>query len=146
MPQRVEPHQVHSVKPDSQRCARLLEDRPGQRIDVIPARLASVGRAALHAVVLARFLALVADLHAAGEALVFDLLKAGIVGRKVFVELPEGVAKLGGGDGLSAIHADTMPFVPPCCQGIITNPTSCDGQPLLRKRERADSPYARELT
>ncbi len=113
MPQRVEPHQVHSVKPDSQRCARLLEDRPGQRIDVIPARLASVGRAALHAVVLARFLALVADLHAAGEALVFDLLKAGIVGRKVFVELPEGVAKLGGGDGLSAIHADTMPFVSP---------------------------------
>jgi len=71
--------------------------------------------------VLARFLALVADLHAAGEALVFDLLKAGIVGRKVFVELPEGVAKLGGGDGLSAIHADTMPFVPPCCQGIITS-------------------------
>jgi hypothetical protein len=90
------------MKPDSQCRTGLLEDRPGQRVDVIPARLTSVSRAALHAVVFARFLALVAHGYAAGEALLFDLLKAGIVGWEIFFKL-ESVAKFGG-NGLSAIH------------------------------------------
>jgi len=47
-----------------------------QRVDVIPAGLTSVSRAAPHAVVFAWFLALVADLHASGKALFFDLLRA----------------------------------------------------------------------
>ena len=96
-------HQVHRMKPDSQCRAGLLEDRPGRRVDVIPARLTSVSRAALHAVVFARFLALVAHGYAAREALLFDLLKAGIVGWEIFFKLLESVAKFGG-NGLSAIH------------------------------------------
>ena len=98
------------MKPDSQSRARLLEDRPGQRVNVIPARLASVGRPASDAVVLSRFLAFVADGDTAREALFLDLLKAGIVGRKVLIELLEGVTEFFW-DGLSRVHANTMPYV-----------------------------------
>jgi hypothetical protein len=55
--------------------------------------------------VLSRFLALVAVGYAAGETLLFDLLKAGIIGWKVFVELLEGVTKFGG-DCLASIHGE----------------------------------------
>jgi len=60
--------------------------------------------------VLSRALALVAHSDSAGKALFFDLLKARIVGRKVFLKLLEGVAKLGG-DCLAAIHATALPDV-----------------------------------
>jgi hypothetical protein len=44
-------------------------------------------------------------------ALFLDLLKASIVGRKIAVEIVEGVAKLGW-DGLAAIHGrNSMPSI-----------------------------------
>ena len=105
-------HQVHGVKPDSQFGARLLKDRPGQRVDVVPAGLTSVGRPAMHAVVFSRFvLALAAVGHSAGKTLLFDLLKAGVIVREIFVELLEGVAEFGG-DCLASIHGkNSLPDV-----------------------------------
>jgi len=56
--------------------------------------------------------------HAIGEALLFDPLKASIVGREFLVELLEGVAEFGW-DGLSAIHVKIgYALCSPCCQGI----------------------------
>jgi hypothetical protein len=98
------------VKPDSQFGAGFFKDRSGQRVNVIPARLASLGCATRHAVVLARPLALAADGYAARKALLFDLLKAGIIGREVSVELVEGVAEFSG-NGLSAVHANSLPYL-----------------------------------
>src|SRR5580704_16003291 len=99
------------MKPDSQRRRGFLKDRSGQRVDVIPARLTSVSRPPFHTVVFTWFLALVAHGHAAGEALLFDPLKASIVGRKIFFKLLEGVAKFGR-NGLSSIHGkNSLPYV-----------------------------------
>ena len=77
---------------------------------MIPARLTSVGRPTLHAIVLSWFLALVADRHAAGKTLLFDLLNAGVVSWEVFLKLLERVTKLGG-DCLAAVHATTLPYL-----------------------------------
>ncbi len=59
---------------------------------------------------LSRSLALVADGDAARKALLFDLLKAGIVVRESAVKVFDGVAEFFR-DGLSAVHANTMPYV-----------------------------------
>src|ERR1700719_956226 len=106
------PNQVHGVKPNPQRRARLLKDRPRQRVDVIPTRLASVGRSPFDAVVLLGLLvALVAVGHAAGEALLFNRFQTGIVSREIVVKLIEGVAEFGGGC-LASIHGKNgMPYV-----------------------------------
>ena len=99
------------MEPGSQRRARLFEDRPGQWVDVIPARLTSISRAPMDAIVLAGFVALLTLSYAAGEALFFDLLKAGIVRRKVLVELLKGVAEFNG-NALARFHGkNSMPFV-----------------------------------
>ena len=59
---------------------------------MIPASGASVGSASGNAVVLAWAFALLAHSHATGESLLFDLLKASVIGRKFFVELTPGVS------------------------------------------------------
>jgi hypothetical protein len=49
--------------------------------------------------------------------LFLDLLKASIVGRKIAVEIVEGVAEFGW-DGLSAIHGKhSMPSIRLVCKG-----------------------------
>lgn len=96
------------MEPNAQRRAGFLEDRPRQRVNVIAALVASVSRAPFDPIVLACAFALAADSDATGEALLFDLLKAGVVGRKLFFKLQKRVAKLFG-DYLAAIHAGTMP-------------------------------------
>lgn len=104
-------HEVHSVKPDAELSAGFLEDRSCQREDVIAAGLASVGSAAPDAVVFTRLFALLAIGYAAGKSLLFDLLKTGIIGRKIGLKLLKRIAKFLG-YGLTAIHGSTtMPSV-----------------------------------
>ena len=43
-------HQVDRVEPQLERRRRLVEDRPGGRVDVVPARVAVTRRAILHPV------------------------------------------------------------------------------------------------
>ena len=115
--------QVHRVEPDSQRCARLLEDRSGQRVDVISARLASEGRAPFDAVVFLRLLvAFVAVGDAAGEALLFDRFETSVIIWELPVKLLKGIAKMGW-NCLAAIH-DTriMPFVHLVVKGYLPTP------------------------
>jgi hypothetical protein len=60
---------------------------------VVPAVVAGIGGAAVHAVVLVLNAALRALGNAAWPALLLDVLKAGIVVGKLFVEIPNGVAE-----------------------------------------------------
>ena len=111
------------MEPDAQRCAGLLEDRSGQRVDVISARLASEGRAPFDAVVFLRLLvAFVAVGDAAGEALLFDRFETSVIIWELPVKLLKGIAKMGW-NCLAAIHnTPIIAFSLPCCQGIFTPP------------------------
>jgi hypothetical protein len=89
-------HEVHRIKPSFERGAGLLKDGTRERIDVIAAMVASVGSTIAHAVVLAVNLALRAAGDAIGPALLFDVLKACRIIRKLGIEVPHAVAKLFG--------------------------------------------------
>src|SRR6266404_2736267 len=72
-------HEVHRVKPQPQRSGSFLKDCSGQRIDMIPAHLAGVRSALAHAVMLALDATLLAVRDAVRPALLFDVLKAGVI-------------------------------------------------------------------
>ena len=96
-------HEVHRVKPKPQRSGSFLEHGPGQRVDVIPADLARIRGAASHAVVLALDAALLALSYPVRPALLFDVLKAGVVVRKLAVKIRDCVAQMLG-NTLSRFH------------------------------------------
>ena len=87
-------HQVRSIEPQPKRSGGLLENSPRQWVDVAAAMIASIGSAASHAVVLPILLALFAIGHAARKAPFLDVFEARRVIRKLFVEVPNAVAKL----------------------------------------------------
>ena len=104
-------HEIHGVKPDAKLGAGFLENGSRQREDVIAAGLASIGGAAPHAVVFTRLFTLRAIGYPAGEPLLFDLLKTGVIGREIGLKLLKSIAKFLG-YGLTAIHGfTTMPSV-----------------------------------
>src|SRR5207245_6573288 len=45
-------HEEDAVEPEAQRRSRVLEDRPGHRVFIVPAELAGVGRAGLYPMML----------------------------------------------------------------------------------------------
>src|ERR1700730_2825899 len=87
-------HEVHCVEPSLERGSCLFKDAPGERVDVIPAMVARVGSTASHAVMLALDAALLAVGNAVRPALLFDVLKAGVIVRKLNVEIRYGVAQM----------------------------------------------------
>src|SRR6266850_1115979 len=115
-------HEVHRVEPSLERSGGLLENSASQRIDVIPARLAGIGGAASNAVVLPLDAALRAFGHAVRPTLFLDAFKAGIVARKLGIELAYRIAQFLR-DGLFGFHGSLNCLKATkrltCCQGII---------------------------
>jgi hypothetical protein len=87
------PHQVHGVEPSLERSSGLLKDGPSKRINLSAAMVAAICGAALDSVVLALHAALGALSNAARPALLHHVVKAGVVIRKLFVEVPNGIAE-----------------------------------------------------
>lgn len=87
------PHEKRGIEPQPERGRGLLKDGSRERVDVMPTMVARIGGTATHAVVLALDAALAALSHAAWIPLLFDVLKASVVVRKLFVEVPHGVAE-----------------------------------------------------
>lgn len=83
------------MKPRPERSRGLLKDRASQRVDVIPAELASVGSASSNAVMLAFLLALLAVRNAIRPAHLLDVLKASVIGGKLVIEVPDAITLLG---------------------------------------------------
>ncbi len=107
-------HLKHGVKPKLQAGSGLLKNRSGEWVDVISAVIARVGGSARHAVVLALNLTLRAGGNAAREAHFFDGIKAGIVVRKLRIELNQRVFLRLCQYVVSALnvaHVEIMPFL-----------------------------------
>ena len=108
-------HEVHSLKPDSQRSAGLLKDGSRQRVHVMPAVIAGIRSATSHAVMLAdraRAIAGVTLRHAARKAHFHHACKASIVGREVLIELTSVVSEFFRNGLSDAVHGkNSMPFV-----------------------------------
>ena len=73
-------HEVQGEEPNGELGAGLMEDRPGARVNVVPALLARVGPPLVHRVELGplvangamRFVAAMEDFHDLGEASIVD--------------------------------------------------------------------------
>src|SRR6266581_3695824 len=115
-------HEVHGVEPSLEKSSGFLEHGPRQRIDVIPAVVAGIGGTARHTIMLPLDAALPALGYAIRPALLFNVLKAGIVVRKLGVKVRDGVAQLSG-DALLRLHGLPHCLKPTriltCRQGII---------------------------
>lgn len=98
------------MKPEAQRCGAFFEDRTGQRVNVIPAMVASIGSAASHAVMFTLDSALRTEGNAIRPTLFFDVLKTGVIIGKFGVELIDCVSQVLR-DCLSPVHVDSMPFI-----------------------------------
>lgn len=83
------------MKPQPQGRGALLEDRPGQRIDMVPAVIASKRRAATDAIVLTLHLAPVAHRPTLRPTSEKDVDQAGVIGWEFSVEILDGVLLLG---------------------------------------------------
>jgi hypothetical protein len=112
-------HEVHGVEPSLEGSGALLKDGPGQRIDMVSARLAGIGGAARNAVMLALHLALLALSDAIWPALLFDVFEAGIIVRKFGVKIRHCVPEMFW-YALFGLHGTyRLPKRLTCCQGII---------------------------
>src|SRR6266699_2550770 len=115
-------HEVHGVEPSLEKSSGFLEHGPRQRIDVIPAVVAGIGGTARHTIMLPLDAALPALGYAIRPALLVNVLKAGIVVRKLGVKVRDGVAQLSG-DALLRLHGLPHCLKPTriltCRQGII---------------------------
>jgi hypothetical protein len=98
------------MKPEAERRAGLFKDRPGQWVNMVPAMVASVSSAARDAIVFPFDYAFRAESNPVRPALLFHVLKASIIGWKIFVELIDCVSQVLW-DCLSAVHGGIMPFV-----------------------------------
>jgi hypothetical protein len=98
------------MKPETERRAGLFKNRSGQRVNMVPAMVASVSSAACNAIVFPFDSAFRAHGHAIRPTLLFHVLKASIIGWKIFVELIDCVSQVLW-DCLSAVHGSIMPFV-----------------------------------
>ena len=98
------------MKPETERRAGLLKDRPCQRVDVVSAVVASVSSAARDAIVFPFGSAFRAQSNPVRPTLLFHILKTSVVSWKIFVELIDCVSQVLW-DCLSAVHGNSMPFV-----------------------------------
>jgi hypothetical protein len=89
-------HEVHGIKPSLERSSGLLKDCASERVDVVPARLAGIGGAIAHAMMLAVSKAFHAPANTVRPALFFDVLKARAIMREFVIEIPHRVAQLFG--------------------------------------------------
>ena len=97
-------HEVHRVEPSLEGSSGLLKHGASERLDVITAGLAGIRCAASHAMVFLLGTALLAEGYAIRPALLFDVLKAGVVVRKLGVKIRDGVSQFLG-DTLFGLHA-----------------------------------------
>lgn len=86
-------HQVHGIEPSLERGSGLFKDGPGKRVNLSTAMIAAISGALLYPVVFAVLSTLGAIGDAAGPALLTQIGKAGVVCRKLFVEVPKGIAQ-----------------------------------------------------
>lgn len=84
----------HGVEPQDERVRRLVVDRPGRRVNVMPARVTTVGRVLAQLVEAPLALALRAEGVLAISAVVLapEVVKARVVGRKVAQEVHDRVS------------------------------------------------------
>jgi len=87
------PHEIRSIEPESQRSARLLKDSSRERVDVMPAMVAGERSAIAYAVMLPFHVALRALRDAVRIALLCDMPQAGIIVRKLVIEVLDGVSQ-----------------------------------------------------
>jgi hypothetical protein len=80
-------HEIHGVVPEPQRRAAVLEDRPGHRRNLCKAFIATVHGATLDTMMLTVLFARFAVRNTARKTLFSEMLKAGIIGRKLTVEI-----------------------------------------------------------
>ena len=105
-------HQKHRMEPDAQARSGFLEDGSSKRIDVIAAMIARIGGTARHTVVLAVSLALLAGRYATRPALLFDVIKAGVIIGKLAVKIGNSVLLIAGNRIASAFHnKNSLPYV-----------------------------------
>ena len=76
------------MEPEFERCRGLLKDRSRQRVDVVPAVIAGMGRAPGNAVMLPIHTAFLTLRHAARKPLFLQRLKAGVVTLRITVFRP----------------------------------------------------------
>src|SRR5262249_33218817 len=72
-------HEVHCIKPETERSSGLLKDGSRKRVNVIAAMVAGIGSATRDAVMLSFLLAFRAIGYSRGITLLFDVFKAGII-------------------------------------------------------------------
>src|SRR6266568_140455 len=115
-------HEIHCVEPSFERSGALLENSSRERVDVVSARLAGIGGAASHAVMLLLDTALLTLSDAIRPALLFDVLKAGIIIRELGIKIRHCVAQVSR-DTLLRFHGrlncSQATRYRTCCQGII---------------------------
>ena len=87
-------HQVHRVEPRSQRRGCLFQNRSGQWVDVPAASFAGISRTPRNAMMLLIRFARLAVRDAIRPALFFDVLKTGVVVRKLAVEVLEAIPQV----------------------------------------------------
>jgi hypothetical protein len=88
-------HEIHGIEPSLERSSALLKDGASERIDVIPAMVASISSATSNAIVFAVYSTLGTEGNTVRPTLFFDVLQAGIIGRKFKVEILESVPEFG---------------------------------------------------
>src|SRR6266436_10034758 len=96
-------HEVHRVEPQLERGSGLLKHSASERVDMVSADLASIGGTTTHPMMLALYAALLAFGDSIRPTLLFDIFKAGVIIRKLSVELAHCVAKFLR-DGLFGFH------------------------------------------
>ena len=100
-------HEIHRVEPGLERSGGFFKNGSGQRINLSTTVVAAVGGAALDAVMLAFHTTLRAVSDASGPALLGQIIKARIISRKLFIEVPKSVAQFFG-DALLGFHNGEM--------------------------------------
>lgn len=101
-------HEIHRVKPSLERSSGLLKDGSREGVNLGTAMVAAISGAALDSVVLALHATLRALSHAPRPALLRDVLKAGVIVRKLFVEVSNGISQFLR-DALFGFHAQSIP-------------------------------------
>lgn len=87
-------HLEHCMEPSTQSRSAFLKDRSGQRVNVVAAIVASVSSAPRDAMVFAIHAAFIAKSYSVRPALLFDELKANVIGRKFAVKVLNRVSQV----------------------------------------------------
>jgi hypothetical protein len=89
-------HEIHGIEPSLERSGSFFENGPSQWVNLSPAVVAAIGGPAHNPMVFAFLAALLALCNPAGPTLLFHVLQAGVIVRKLAVKVPQGVAQLFG--------------------------------------------------